>query len=47
MQKTKAHAERILNEKGYCNPEALSAGISEQTRQKKIDEKDLNDAMIK
>jgi len=41
MQRTKNTADRILGQKGYTNPEALSAGISEQMRQKKVDEKDL------
>jgi len=41
MQRTKNTAARMLGEKGYTNPEALSAGISEQMRQKKVDEKDL------
>jgi len=41
MVKTKVKAERILNEKGYNNPEYLSAQISETMHQKKIDEKEI------
>jgi rhodanese-related sulfurtransferase len=41
MMRTKNTAAKILTEKGYTNPEALSSGISEQMRQKKVDEKDL------
>ena len=45
MDKTKANADRILGNKGYSNPEALSTNISEGMRAKKINEKDEMEKM--
>ena len=45
MEKTKTNADRILGNKGYSNPEALSTGISDGMRQKKISEKEEMEKM--